>query len=67
VSSGRIRIHTEFYEPIELATGDSLYFDSMMGHAFIRVGDEPAFIINVISAGEDSSSIFPIPGSEPPL
>ncbi|MGE0238125.1 MAG: helix-turn-helix domain-containing protein [Parvibaculaceae bacterium] len=61
VSSGRIAIHTEFYEPVELAAGDSLYFDSMMGHAFIRVGEEQTFIINVISAADDDAALLPAP------
>lgn len=63
VSTGRILIHTEFYEPVELAEGNSLYFNSTMGHAFTRIGDAPAFILNVISAGEDSSGLFPVPAS----
>lgn len=52
VSTGRIAVHTEFYEPVVLKPGDSLYFDSLMAHAFLRVGKEPAFVLNVMSGAE---------------
>ncbi|MEP9350630.1 XRE family transcriptional regulator [Xanthobacter sp. KR7-225] len=45
VLSGRIKLFTEFYEPVELAEGDSTYFDSNMGHAIISLSAEDAEIL----------------------
>ena len=35
VLDGVLELHTECYAPIALAKGDSIYFDSRMGHAYI--------------------------------
>ena len=35
VLEGRIEIHTEFYDPIVLEAGESIYIDSNMGHAYV--------------------------------
>lgn len=35
VLRGPIELHTEFYEPLRLETGDSAYFDSQMRHTFV--------------------------------
>ena len=35
VIEGRIEIHTEFYDPIILEAGESIYIDSNMGHAYV--------------------------------
>jgi transcriptional regulator with XRE-family HTH domain len=45
VLDGSIAFYTEFYEPITLAAGDSVYYDSDMGHACVSVGDEDATIL----------------------
>lgn len=45
VLSGRVKVFTEFYEPVELAEGDSTYFDSKMGHAIISLSEEDAEIL----------------------
>jgi transcriptional regulator with XRE-family HTH domain len=50
VLAGPVVFHSEFYEPLALATGDSLYFDATMGHAIVRGdADTPARTISVIS------------------
>jgi len=36
---GPIELHTEFYEPRRLDTGDSAYFDSQMRHTFVSLGE----------------------------
>lgn len=38
VMSGTIELHTEFYDPVQLDTGDSAYIDSGMAHMFLGVG-----------------------------
>jgi len=47
VLSGEIEVHTEFYSPIRLKPGDSLYFDSSMGHMYVSVSPEDAKILSV--------------------
>ncbi|MCC7320210.1 MAG: helix-turn-helix transcriptional regulator [Rubellimicrobium sp.] len=49
VLNGRIEFHSEFYAPAELHPGDSCYFDSRMGHAFVNLGDEVAKVLLVCS------------------
>ncbi|MFC3205542.1 helix-turn-helix domain-containing protein [Aquamicrobium soli] len=49
VLSGAIEVHTEYYEPVVLHEGDSLYFDSTMGHCAISVGEEDAQVFWVCS------------------
>lgn len=50
VLSGKIELHTEFYGPEVLQTGDSVYIDSEMGHACISLSDEPALIVNTMTS-----------------
>lgn len=45
VLSGRIRLFTEFYEAVELGSGDSAYYDATMGHCVISVSDADAEIL----------------------
>ena len=50
VLEGAIEVHTEFYEPVVLETGDSVYLDSTMGHAYIAIGDGEASVLGVCSS-----------------
>ena len=45
VLDGTIAFYTEFYEPVTLAAGDSVYYDSDMGHACVSIGDGVATIL----------------------
>lgn len=45
VLSGRVEVFTEFYAPVVLEPGDSIYFDSAMGHALVSVGEEEAEVL----------------------
>ena len=47
VVSGRLQLHTEFYEPLTIDAGGTAYFDSTMGHAFVSIGDEPLKVLSV--------------------
>jgi transcriptional regulator with XRE-family HTH domain len=49
VLSGEVALHTEHYEPVSLAPGDCIYFDSSMGHACVSAGRKPARILWVTS------------------
>jgi len=50
VLEGRVAVHSEFYAPEILETGDGIYIDSNMGHAYLNAGDGPARAICVCSA-----------------
>ena len=49
VLEGVIEVHTDFYEPVILEAGESIYLDSMMGHGSLSVGEEDARILCVCS------------------
>ncbi|MDQ2703584.1 MAG: XRE family transcriptional regulator [Pseudomonadota bacterium] len=49
VISGEIEVHTEFYSPTRMQSGDSMYFDSSMGHKYISISKEDAMILSVCS------------------
>ena len=52
VLDGELDLHTETYAPVRLKRGDSIYFDSGMGHAYIAVGDEPCRVISLCATSE---------------
>jgi hypothetical protein len=35
VLTGRVEVHTEFYEPVIVESGQCMYIDSGMGHAYL--------------------------------
>lgn len=47
VLKGPIEVHTEHYAPTVLETGDAMYLDSTMAHAFLALGDGDASMLNV--------------------
>lgn len=49
VLTGRVRLFTEFYEPVEMGRGDSAYYDAAMGHNVVSVSAEDATILWVTS------------------
>jgi len=54
VLEGRVEIHTEFYDPLTLDTGESIYLDSNMGHAYVAAeGCEEATVLGICSAAEE--------------
>ena len=44
VLSGRLELHTELYQPVRLKAGDSIPFDSSMGHHYVSLGRKHAEI-----------------------
>ncbi len=52
VLSGTLEVHTEFYEPVRVEAGGSVYFDSTMGHAFLSVDGKPVMFLSVTSSPE---------------
>lgn len=49
VLSGEIEVHFEHGDKVHLGRGDSLYFDSRIGHAYITVSRQLARVIGVIT------------------
>lgn len=49
VLEGTVVLNTEFYAPTVLKKGDSVYFDSTMGHACVSGGGEDALLLWVCS------------------
>ena len=49
VLTGRVTLFTEFYEPVTLGRGDSVYYDASMGHNVVSVSADDATILWVTS------------------
>lgn len=67
VVSGRVIVHTEFYDPVTLEEGESIYIDSNMGHAYVAgEGCDEAVVIGVCSSAEDGlmDSLISLHGEE---
>ncbi|CAM3753348.1 helix-turn-helix domain-containing protein [Vibrio aquimaris] len=45
ILSGSVLFYSEFYEPVELGEGDSVYYDATMGHMLISTSEEDAIIL----------------------
>lgn len=45
VISGEVILHTEHYRPLRMKAGDSVYYDSGMGHGCVSVSDEDARVL----------------------
>lgn len=53
VIEGELAFYSDTYTPAYLKQGDTLYFDSGMGHAYVSVGDGPCRILSVFSTPDD--------------
>ena len=45
ILSGEVMFYSEFYEPVVLSEGDSVYYDANMGHMLTSVSEEDAHIL----------------------
>ena len=52
VLEGEVDLYTSAYAPVRLSAGDSIYFDSGMGHAYIAAGEGPCRVLSLCSAPE---------------
>lgn len=50
VLEGSVDLYTDLYAPMRLDAGDSIYFDSGMGHAYIAVSEGVCRVLSVCSA-----------------
>jgi transcriptional regulator with XRE-family HTH domain len=65
VLEGGIKVLTEFYDPVVLTMGESIYIDSNMAHGYIAAeGCDEAVILGVYSSAEESlmESLLSLPG-----
>lgn len=56
VLEGTLELHLDMYTPVRLEKGDSVYFDSEMGHAYVAIGDEPCRILSICALTDVHSS-----------
>ncbi len=49
---GTVEFHSELYAPLTLRKGDSLYFDSGMGHAYLAAESGPCRVLSICSGPE---------------
>lgn len=52
VLSGVIELHTEFYAPVRLEEGDSIYFDCGMAHGYVAAAEGPCKMLSIMSTSE---------------
>ena len=64
VLEGVIELHTDLYAPVRLETGDSIYFDSGMGHAYIAVSPGRCRVLSICSATQ--SQLLEASGADDP-
>lgn len=54
VVKGRVILNTEFYDPVILNEGESIYFDSSMGHGYLTAEDcDEAVVLTVMSSADE--------------
>ena len=55
VIEGSIIVHTEFYDPVTLHTGEGIYIDSNMGHAYLAdEGCDEALVLGMCSSSDET-------------
>ena len=67
VLEGSVDVHTEFYDPITLNAGGSIYIDSNMGHAYVAAkGCDEALLLAVCSSADEKlmESLITLHGDE---
>ena len=54
ILKGAAEVHTEFYDPMVLAAGESVYIDSNMGHAYtVAAGHDEVLLLGVCSSPDE--------------
>lgn len=67
VLEGRMEVHTEFYDPMVLEKGESVYIDSNMGHAYIAAeGCDEVLLLGICSSADEQlmESLLTLHGDE---
>ena len=58
VLSGRLRVHFESRDDVVLDAGDSVYFDSAVGHVYISEGKRDAIVLGMCWQPEGSDALL---------
>ena len=66
VLSGQLVLHTEIYAPLKLKAGESVYFDSRMGHAYLTEGAQPCRALSICTV-PNTKAASSAPGALPKL
>lgn len=68
VVEGGVTVHTEFYDPVVLRAGESIYVDSNMGHAYVAEGCDEAIVLGVCSSADETlmESLLTLHAKQPP-
>jgi transcriptional regulator with XRE-family HTH domain len=61
VIDGEMELHTECYAPLILEQGESVYFDSRMGHAYIARGEGPCRALSICTVPHRNGVSFTTP------
>lgn len=67
VMEGSVEVHTEFYDPVIIRAGESIYLDSKMGHAYVAAeGCDEAVVLGVCSSPDEGlmESLLGLHGDE---
>jgi transcriptional regulator with XRE-family HTH domain len=66
VLTGRVAVHTEFYEPVILEPGQCAYIDSSMGHAYILAPgcDEASLLAGCTSSDDELLGLLRTPAQQ---
>jgi transcriptional regulator with XRE-family HTH domain len=57
VIDGELELHTEYYAPLVLKPGESIYFDSRMGHAYVSRGAKPCHALSICTVPNPAETI----------
>lgn len=60
VLDGAIKVYTEFYEPVVLNAGDSIYLDSTMGHGYLCADPRRDAVVLGVCAGQNANLSEPL-------
>ena len=69
VLEGAAEVHTEFYDPVVLKAGESVYLDSNMGHAYTAAeGCDEVLLLGICSSADEQllASLMTLYGEEAP-
>ena len=58
ILEGEIEFHSELYAPARLQAGDSIYFDSDMGHAYLKACDGPCRLLGICAPQEEDEDMM---------
>ncbi len=58
VLEGEVAFHSDLYAPVVLKAGDSIYFDSEMGHAYLKAADGPCRLVASCAPRHGQGEVF---------